>query len=676
MSEDIKKMQPAEEAQANLDEVMRKYDRESNTRVWKGTPALVIRIFAAVFSVYCIYMTLFSHAITEVRLPLFMGFILILGFLTYPIKKGYPKVNHMPWYDWLIMIVGSVPYFYFAVFSQGLIERQNRINTLDIIMGIIGILALVELCRRAVGIPILCVAGALLLFTFIKHFGYGESVHIAFRSIIHTLFYTTSGVFGTPVSVCYTYIILFIIFGAFLERTGIANYFISFANRIAGWSSGGPAKVAVISSALCGMVSGSSVGNTVTTGSFTIPMMKKTGYKPEFAGAVEAAASTGGQIMPPIMGAAAFLMAEYMDIPYAQVALKAILPAVLYFTGIFIAVHLEAKKLNLKGIPVHELPKWSYLAKFCYLILPLVMLVYLVSSGSKTMHFSAALSIFAAIVIGFIHFFHDYAAGEEGEEKVSVGEALAKAGKRTFANTIEALEAGGKSGISVAVACGMAGIIAGCITSTGLASTLINAIVQLAKNVNIVGLLLTMLCCIILGMGVPTTANYCIMAATTAPILTKLGFPVVAAHFFVFYFGIVADITPPVALAAYAGSAIAKSNPMKTGINATKLAIAAFVVPYIFAYSPEMLFVGDNITFFDVALISVTAIGGLFGIAAALNGFLFTKINPVFRILLIGGGLAMMIPGLLTDLIGLGVIGAVCAVQFYLKQQGMQKKAA
>ena len=662
MSEEIKTTDNAE-MQADLDEVMRKYDRESNTRIWKGKPAVLIKILAAVFSVYCIYMTLFSSAKTEIRLPLFLGFILILGFLTYPIKKGYPKVNHMPWYDWLIMLVGSCPYFYYAIFSQDLIDRQNRINNLDIIMGVIGILALVELCRRAVGVPILCVAGALLVYTFIKQASYGGSARIILRSVIHTLFYTTNGVFGTPVSVCYTYIILFIIFGAFLERTGIANYFISFANRIAGWSSGGPAKVAVISSALCGMVSGSSVGNTVTTGSFTIPMMKKTGYKPEFAGAVEASASTGGQIMPPIMGAAAFLMAEYMDIPYAQVALKAILPAVLYFTGIFIAVHLEAKKLNLKGIPRDELPRWSYLGKFCYLILPLVMLVWLVSSGTRTMQFSAALSIFAAMVIGFIHFFHDHAAGEEGEEKLGIGAALARAGKKTFLNTVDALEAGGKSGISVAVACGMAGIIAGCITSTGLASTLINAIVQLAQNARIIGLILTMLCCIILGMGVPTTANYCIMAATTAPILIQLGFPVVAAHFFVFYFGIVADITPPVALAAYAGSAIAKSNPMKTGINATKLAIAAFVVPYIFAYSPIMLFVGENITAWAVIQTSLSALVGLFGIAAALNGYLSKPLNPLFRLLLIAGGLSMMIPGTLTDLIGLAVIAAVTVFQ-------------
>ena len=450
-----------------------------------------------------------------------------------------------------------------------------------------------------------------------------------------------AGVIGTPINVCYTYIVLFIIFGAFLERTGIANFFIAFANRLAGWSAGGPAKVAVISSALCGMVSGSSVGNTVTTGSVTIPMMKKTGYHPDFAGAVEAAASTGGQIMPPIMGAAAFLMAEYMDLPYATVAVKAILPAVLYFTGIFIAVHLEAKKLGLKGLSKDEMPKWADLGKKIYLLAPLVLLVWLVSSGAKTMQFSAAVSILAAVIVGFLN----------------------KDERLTFKKIFEALEAGAKGAITVAVACAIAGMIAGCITVTGLASILINAIVQLAGSATFIGLILTMVCCIGLGMGVPTTANYCIMASTCAPILIKMGFPLVAAHFFVFYFGIVADITPPVALAAYAGSAIAKGNPMKTGINATKLAIAAFIVPYIFAYSPAMLFV--NVTsVWEVIQIVLSALLGIFGVAAGLEGFVLRKMNWLYRIVCLVGGLGLMIPGAISDLVGLVLIGGVFVIQY------------
>ena len=629
------------QTQADLDAVMRKYDRESNTRVWEGWQRWVVGILMVAFSLYCIGMTLFYSGLPETRLSLFLALIVFIGFLTYPIKKGHVKVNSMPWYDIILMLVGTASFLYFAFNALPIIKLATRIQTHHVIIGTIGILILIELCRRCVGVPILCVLGALLVYTFYNQLSYNPSFYQALKNIVYKLFYTTNGVIGTPINVCYTYIVLFIIFGAFLERTGIANFFIAFANRLAGWSAGGPAKVAVISSALCGMVSGSSVGNTVTTGSVTIPMMKKTGYHPDFAGAVEAAASTGGQIMPPIMGAAAFLMAEYMDLPYATVAVKAILPAVLYFTGIFIAVHLEAKKLGLKGLSKDEMPKWADLGKKIYLLAPLVLLVWLVSSGAKTMQFSAAVSILAAVIVGFLN----------------------KDERLTFKKIFEALEAGAKGAITVAVACAIAGMIAGCITVTGLASILINAIVQLAGSATFIGLILTMVCCIVLGMGVPTTANYCIMASTCAPILIKMGFPLVAAHFFVFYFGIVADITPPVALAAYAGSAIAKGNPMKTGINATKLAIAAFIVPYIFAYSPAMLFV--NVTsVWEVIQIVLSALLGIFGVAAGLEGFVLRKMNWLYRIVCLVGGLGLMIPGAISDLVGLVLIGGVFVIQY------------
>ena len=631
-----------EDIAADLDAVMRKYDRESNTRIWDGPLRWITGGLMAAFSLYCIAMTLWSTALPETRLSLFLACIVFIGFLTYPIKKGHVKVNFMPWYDIVLMLVGTGCFLYFAFNAMTLIKLATRIEPIHVVIGAVGILILLELCRRCVGLPILCVVGVLLVYTFYNQLSWNADFYQALKNIIYKLFYTTNGVIGTPVNVCYTYIVLFIIFGAFLERTGIANFFISFANRIAGWSSGGPAKVAVISSALCGMVSGSSVGNTVTTGSVTIPMMKKTGYKPEFAGAVEAAASTGGQIMPPIMGAAAFLMAEYMGLPYATVAVKAILPAVLYFTGIFIAVHLEAKKLGLKGLSRDEMPAWKDLGRKSYLLLPLILLVWLVSSGAKTMQFSAAVSILAAVVVGFLN----------------KGERLTP--KKIF----EALEAGARGAITVGVACAVAGMIAGCITVTGLASILINGIVGLAGNAQIIGLALTMVCCIILGMGVPTTANYCIMASTCAPILIKMGIPVVAAHFFVFYFGIVADITPPVALAAYAGSAIAKSDPMKTGVNATKLAIAAFIVPYIFAYSPALLF--ENVSgWWEVTQICISALLGIFGIAAALNGHLYKKVPWYFRLLLVAGGLGMMIPGTLTDVVGLALVALVIVVQYW-----------
>ena len=654
------------EQQADLEEIMRKYDKESNTRIWTGVPKIIVSAFLFCFSLYCMYMTLFSTALPETRLSLFLGFITIAGYLTYPMNKKHVTPNRLPWYDIVLMVLGAASFFYFAANALSIIQIATRITPFHVVVGCVGILVLVELCRRCVGIPILCIVGALVIYAFANQMSFNADFYAALKTIIYKLFYTTNGVIGTPTNVCFTYIVLFIIFGAFLERTGIANFFISFANRIAGWSSGGPAKVAVISSALCGMVSGSSVGNTVTTGSVTIPMMKKTGYKPEFAGAVEAAASTGGQIMPPIMGAAAFLMAEYMNLPYAEVAVKAILPAVLYFTGIFIAVHLEAKKLGLKGISKEEMPKWSYLAKNIYLILPLVLLIYLVSSGSKTMASSAAISIIVAFFVGAVNTVVETVRARE--TGTTVGKAVAAGLKQSVLSAVDALVAGSKGSITVAVACAMAGMIAGCITVTGLASILINAIVQVAGNATIVGLVLTMICCIVLGMGVPTTANYCIMASTCAPILIQLNFPPVAAHFFVFYFGIVADITPPVALAAYAGSAIAKSNPMKTGLNATKLAIAAFIVPYIFAYSPQMLM--ENISsWFEVVMIVISAVLGLMSIAAALNGFFIRKIPVLLRLALTAGGLCMMIPGTFSDLIGFAVLAAVCVYQILMKKK-------
>ena len=625
-----------------VDEVMKKYDRESNTRIWEGKPKLVVKTIMALFSLYCIIVTLFVSGLLEVRLTMFLGLILIIGYLNYPVKKGYMKVNYIPWYDLVIMVLGAGSFFYFAANAKDILLKATKVTNepFMVAIAIIGVLALAELCRRCVGLPILCVAGALLIYTF---------ANVRFGKVIYDLFYTTSGVMGTPVKVCATYIVVFIIFGAFLERTGISNFFIDLANSVAGSSSGGPAKVAVISSALCGMVSGSSVGNTVTTGSVTIPMMKKTGYKPQFAGAVEAAASTGGQIMPPIMGAAAFLMAEFMGIPYAQVAAKAILPAILYFTGIYIAVHLEAKKLGLKGIPKDQLPKMGKLIKKIYLLLPLVVLVVMVSLDLKTMQFCAAVAIGITIVVSLFN----------------------KDDRITVTKFIDALEAGGKGTITVAVACAMAGIVAGCITSTGLASKLITAIVAVSGGKAIIALFLTMLCCIVLGMGVPTTANYCIMASTCAPILMSpaIGIPKVAAHFFVFYFGIVADITPPVALAAYAGSAIAKAPPMKTALNATRLAIAAFIVPYIFAFSPVMLFEfskGTSTVMMVVQIIQicVTSLLGIFGVAAALNGFLYKKINPLFRLFMIVGGLCMMIPGTVSDIAGLVLVGSVCVYQY------------
>ena len=641
---------------ADVEAVMKKYDRESNTRVWEGVPKLVVRWLMVLFSLYCIIDTVFLSTMQEVRLPVFVGLILLFGFLTFPARKGDERVNHMPWYDIVLLIAGPGAYFFYAVNAQNVIQMSARVmqNDLYMIIGLIGILALVELCRRCVGLPILCVAGVLLVYTFFNLGGSGD-FKMTLYQVIRTMFYTFNGIFGGPISVCAKFIVVFIIFGAFLERTGIAQFFINLANAVAGAAPGGPAKVAVISSALCGMVSGSSVGNTVTTGSVTIPMMKKTGYKPEFAGAVEAAASTGGQIMPPIMGAAAFLMAEFTGEPYGTIAMRAILPAVLYFTGIYIAVHLEAKKLGLKGIPREQLPRVRQLLPKIYLLAPLVLLVVMVSTNMYTMAFSAAIAIVAAVAVGLINNVVEIASKSSSREDFL-----------TFGKIIDALEGGARGSITVAVACGVAGIISGCITVTGLASKLLSTIVSLSGGHMIIALVLTMICCIVLGMGVPTTANYCIMAATCAPILMdpSIGVTKMAAHFFVFYFGIVADITPPVALAAYAGSAIAKADPMKTGFNATKLAIAAFIVPYIFAFSPQMIFV-DVTGAFQVVQICISALLGIFGVAAALNGFLYRPVPVLLRLLLAIGGLGMMIPGTASDIAGFVLVVGIVLYQRY-----------
>ncbi len=639
----------ADGATLDAEEIMKKYDRESNTRIWEGAPAVVIRIIKVFFSLFCIFSTLFSTAGLEIRLTTFISFIILIGYLSFPANKKHVRVNYMPWYDIVLMVVGSACFLWYALSYNKLIlilTSASKMNATYTIIALVGILIIMELCRRCVGLPILCVAGALLIYSF--------AIGTNFSRVLYTLFYSTSGVLNTPLQVCAKYIVVFIIFGAFLEKTGIAAFFISLANGLVGRFSGGPAKVAVISSALCGMVSGSSVGNTVTTGSVTIPMMKETGYKPEFAGAVEASASTGGQIMPPIMGAAAFLMAEYMSISYAEVAVKAILPAFLYFLGIFIAVHLEAKKLNLKGIPKNQLPNIGKLLKKIYLIIPLVLLVWMVTKGIRTMQTAAAISIGVTIIVNLFD----------------------KDNRITFKKILEALEAGGTGTVTVAVACCMAGVVSGCITATGLASKLISAVVSISKMIPPIGpfnpatfvaLFLTMICCIVLGMGVPTTANYCIMASTCAPILIAIGVPKVAAHFFVFYFGIVADITPPVALAAYAGSAIAKSNPMKTGIQATKLAIAAFIVPFVFALNPAMLFVDTTVV--DVILIVVTSIIGLFCVSMALEGYFLTDVPTWLRMIGAIGGLALIIPGTVTDLIGLCILALIVVQQLIAKKK-------
>jgi len=634
----------------DVDKIMAEFDKESNTRLFKGAFKVIIKIAMVLFSLYVMFDGWTGTMEERQKMAWFIGIIVFIAFIIYPIrKKEVKKANHVPFYDWIFAVLGSGSFFYYAINCQAIVDRASRINEIDIAVAIIGTLLLFEACRRVVGLPIVCVSAAFIAYAFFV------VERNPLRIIMYKLFYTTEGIAGTPLNVCASFIVLFIIFASFLEQSGIGAFFVDLANSIAGKATGGPAKVAVISSAMEGMYSGSSVANTVGSGSVTIPTMKRCGYKPEFAAAVEAAASTGGQIMPPIMGAAAFLMTEYTGLPYSQIAIAAILPAVLYFTGIFMMIHFEAKKLGLKGLPKESIPNFFKLVfKKGYLLLPVIALVVAMNYFSPAK--AAIIAILVAIAVKLLEGAIKSIAHKKFEFDISL--------------YIQSLANGSKNAIGVALACAVAGCISAMVQQTGLANVL-SSLVQSASQIHpIFALALTMLMCIVLGMGVPTTANYVIMASMVAPILMRsLDLPILAAHMFVFYFGIVADITPPVALAAYAGSAIAKSNPLKTGITATRLAITAFIVPYIFAFSPEMLIIGANKPWYEIVLLVITALCGIYIISAGMEGYMYKKMPWWERILALAGGLCMVIPGITTDLIGLALIVLI----FILQKIGTKK---
>ncbi|MCL1836414.1 MAG: TRAP transporter fused permease subunit [Treponema sp.] len=619
---------------------------ESSVRRFTGVPGILIQALLLLFAVYVFWVTLIVSLPEHIRRSAFVGIMVFAGFLLYPACKGMIKrKNHIPWYDLVLGTLGAISFFYFVVHYQEIIARAVLLKPLDVAMGVMGIIILAELCRRVVGLPILIVAACFI--------GYAVIDGYSLRRIVHQLFYTTDGIIGTPVGVCSTFIVLFIFLASFLEKSGIIKLFIDIANSAAGHTAGGPAKVAIIASALLGMVSGSSVANTVGSGSVTIPIMKKAGYKPEFAAAVEASASAGGQIMPPVMGAAAFLMADLTGTPYPVIAVSAILPAALYFTGIFLMVHFEAKKLGMKGLPKESLPRFGRLILTRgYLFLPVLALVCLMILGF-TPAYAACFAILAVFVVSF----------------------FSKETRFNRTSIIDAFTTGSRNTIGVAVACSMAGIVVGIVLLTGIGQQLIGRLIVLVNNPFLIStgtslfaaLFITMLTCLILGMGIPTTANYAIMATICAPMILRAGseigvvVPVLAAHMFVFYFGIAADITPPVALAAYAGAAIAKSDPIKTGIAATRLAVAAFIIPYIFVLNPAMLFIST--TPLKVIQIILSSCIGMFSLAVGIEGYMLRKIAAPLRLAAVAGGLLLIDPGLAGDLAGFSLIAAVTAVQ-------------
>ncbi len=640
----------------SMDDVIIGIDREYAYRRFTDWKRYLVIVVSVVFSLFQLYAALTGSIPAQLLRASHLAFVVFLGYLLYPLTQKSAK-NTWPWYDMLLAVAAAGSWIYIVVNFSTLVTRAGAYTTLDVVIGAVGILTLFELCRRIVGLPIMIIAGAFILYAlfgkympgFLNHRGYSVT-----RVISH-LFYNTEGIMGTPIGVCASFIFLFILFGAFLEKTGVGKFFIDICNALAGWASGGPAKVAVLASALQGTVSGSSVSNTVGTGSFTIPMMKSLGYKPEFAAAVEAAASTGGQIMPPIMGAAAFLMAESLGMPYIEVAKAAIIPALLYFTGVFVMVHLEAKKNGLTGLSKEAIPHIGKILKERgHLILPLVAIIYFLVSGYTATR-AALMGLFAAVAIGLVTSLYQYFTKKPVDMKAS--------------DFVAALVDGARNLLSVAVACGMAGIIIGIVTLTGLGLKIGAGLVSISGGVMILTLFFTMVTSLILGMGAPTTANYLITSTITAPALIKLGVIPLAAHMFAFYFGIIADVTPPVALAAMAGAAIAKAKPMQSAFNATKLAIAAFIIPYIFVFSPSLLLVAT--TPLEIAQIIVTSLIGMVGVGAALEGWLLHKCNVLERLLLAAAGLSLIIPEIYTDIAGVTVI----AIIFFL-QWRVRKKAA
>ena len=627
---------------ANAEKVLKKYDRESNTAHYTGWPKKIIAAIAITFSVFQLYTAIFGVLDAQLQRAIHLGFGLALAYLLYPFRRAWTRDHYFHPIDIVFAVLGAATPAYLVIQYRELITRAGTVSPVDTVVGGLGILLVIEATRRVVGLPMVTVVLAFIAYAFLGPYMPGVLAHrgLTPEQLIGHLYFTTEGIFGIPLGVSSTFIFLFILFGAYLESTGLGKFFIDLANAVAGWASGGPAKVAVLSSGLMGTVSGSSVANVVGTGSLTIPMMKKLGYNANFAGAVEAAASTGGQLMPPVMGAAAFLMAEFVGVPYIDVVKAAAIPALLYFTGVWLGVHFEAKRKKLKGIPRAELPNpLTLLKERGHLAIPLVVIVYLLVSGYTPMR-AALVAIFLSILCAM----------------------LRKSTRMKPIEIVYGLERGAKGVLGVLVACASAGIIIGVVTKTGVGLRLASGLIDLAGGMLLPAMFFTMITAIVLGMGVPTTANYVITSTIAAPALEQMGVPVLAAHMFVFYFGIIADVTPPVALAAYAGAGISGGNALKTGVHASKLAIAAFIIPYVFVLSPVLLMVDAT----PLALVSVTltALLGMIAISSALCGFLADHCRPYERLLLIIAGLLMIKPGGITDLVGLVLFVVILVMQY------------
>lgn len=631
-------------AAEDVEEILREAEPEYNYRNLAGFWASVVSGIAVAMALFHLYTARWGTLEALRQRSVHVAFVMALVFLLYPIRRKGAATSPVRFYDVLFAAVAVAPMIYLFVNHTPLTLRAGNLTTMDLAIGVLGILAVLEVGRRLMAIlPI--IAAAALIYPFVGQYMPGPLAiaPISAQRVIEHTFFTTEGIFGIPIGVSATFVFLFVLLGAFLERTGLGRLFVEVAMAIAGWMTGGPAKVSVLSSAFIGTVSGSSVANVVADGVFNIPLMKRLGYGSRFAAGVEAATSVGGQIVPPAMGAAAFVMAEFLGVPYLTIVKAAIIPATLFYVSLALIIHFEAKRLGLAGIPRHQLPRLGpILIRKFYLVIPLVVLVWSLLSGDSPMR-----SAFRGIVL---------AAG------VHIITCIIERRLASWpADIWDTLVHGSRIALSVAVATAVVGIFIGIMTLSGLGLAFVSLTVQLGQNNLFLILVWTMVACLIIGSGIPTTATYIILAAIAAPALMQMGVLPLAAHMFIFYYGVLADITPPDALAAYAAAGIARSDPLATGWTATRLALAGIVVPFMFVYSPSILMQGADTG--AIVLTIVTSLVGIVALAAAVAGYFFAPTTWPDRIALVTGALALIFHDPRGDVLGIGLLALVAAVQ-------------
>lgn len=650
----------------DVTEIVKKYDKEATFRVYHGWLKIFIKILCIVFSLFHLYTAAMGQYPPQIQRSVHLAFVLALIYLLYPARATGDK-QKLAWYDVLLAIGGVAVCGYIVWNYDTIVLDAGPPDQMDFIFGCAAILLVLEATRRIVGLPITLIAVVFLLYAKFGNYLPGMMGHPGFsmQRIVGHMYLTTEGLFGMPLGVAASFVFLFILFGAFLHSTGLGKFFIDLALGAAGRYVGGPAKVAVLASGFFGTISGSSVANTVSTGTFTIPLMKSVGYRPSFAAAVEAASSTGGQIMPPIMGAAAFIMAQFLGVGYVDIAKAALIPALLYYLAVGFMVHMEAKRLGLKGIPKSRLPRpWRVLREGGYLLIPIFVLVYLLLQGYTPLK-SAYYCILTTVILSVVA--NNWKAwASAAPSNMSVGASLWECNRQTGSDILLAMENGGRLALGVSAACACTGFVIGVVTLTGVGLKLANAILALASGSFAITLVLTMFSSIILGMGLPTTAKYIVLATIAAPAIQSFGVPQLAAHLFIMYFGILADLTPPVALAAYAAAGIARSEPNATGFMAVKLAFAGFLIPYIFCYNPGLLMIGASNL--EVAFIVCTAAIGISALAFAAVGYWLRNLYIWERLILAAAAITLITPGLITDIIGFGLMVLIYISQKIWKQ--------